>query len=298
MGLRLCLACALGGVAGASEEPDPPRVLLAVEAGMRSGSFAWKSGDDGTANPPFSAGWSDLRVATAGLRLSEAPGRPIALRLALTHGWVVQGDSHQSGFESGTGEEVYRSENDGGGGWTADGSVDAGITWMSPAGRWQCTPLLGFQDHVQHLRQRDGDQTIPDTGPYEGLDSTFDAEWFGPRAGIEVGYRWDAGTRLRVLGNMALLWYRAHADWNLRSDLDHPESYTQDGHGFGWRMEAVLDLPSSSRWLWSLRLAWDGMRVTNGSDRIRVATGPDMSADLASVEDDAWSFALSAGVRL
>lgn len=298
MGLRLGLACMLGGAAGASEEPVPPRVLLAVEAGVRSGSFAWRSGEDGVANPPFSARWSDLRALTAGLRLSEAPGRPIALRLALTHGWVVQGDSRQSGFAPGTGEEVYRSENDGGGGWMADGSVDAGLTWASPAGRWQCTPLLGFQDHLRHLRQRDGDQAIPDTGPYDGLDSTFDAEWFGPRAGVEVGYRWDAGTRLRLLGNMSLLWYRAHADWNLRSDLDHPESYTQDGHGFGWRMEAALDLPSSSRWLWSLRAAWDGMRVTNGSDRIRVAAGPDMSADLTSVAEDAWSFALSAGVRL
>jgi hypothetical protein len=43
-------------------------------------------------------------------------------------------------------------------------------------------PMVGFIDSEQHLTQHDGYQSVPQTGPYAGLNSTYEAQWTRPTA--------------------------------------------------------------------------------------------------------------------
>ncbi len=51
------------------------------------------------------------------------------------------------------------------------------------------TPLLGYSYHEQNLNITDGNQTIPDSGSFPGLNSSYDTEWQGPWIGFDLRFK-------------------------------------------------------------------------------------------------------------
>ena len=148
----------------------------------------------------------------------------------------------------------------------------------------------------------DGYQTIPDSGPFPGLDSSYETAWQGPWIGIDLRVKTrDTSSftrRFETSLTFEYHWadYCAQADWNLREDLSHPKSFEHHADGNGWRIGAGFS------WLlhhvWALNFSYDfqDWSTDSGYDNVLFADGGSAKTRLNGVS---WtSHALSLGVSL
>ncbi len=188
--------------------------------------------------------WEDLRIyqVKVGGRLSvPLHKRPYAvyMRAALSYGKIVDGENQDSDYAGNNRTlEFSRSNNDANDGTVGDGSIGVGFQskrrrirnqWMLRA-----APLIGYSYHQQNLEMTNGFQTVPLAGPFSGLNSTYDAEWFGPWFGLDLAI--DDGKKTTLFASIELHWdtsYNAEADWNLRQDFAHPLSFKHEADGEG-----------------------------------------------------------------
>ncbi len=192
--------------------------------------------------------WSDLEIIELRGKLTFDLANESYLEASLTYGSITDGKNQDSDYDGNDRTlEWSRSENDGDGDDVLDFAAGWGPRLLYPnaaTGRTlRVTPLIGFSYHEQNLRMTNGYQTIaspahvpptPPVGPFPGLNSTFDAEWWGPWFGIEL--QAETGTRFTVSGRFEyhLADYYAEANWNLRNDFAHPKSFEHEADGSGY----------------------------------------------------------------
>lgn len=168
-------------------------------------------------------------------------------------------------------------------------------TENSSAYAW--TPLLGYSLHQQRLTMTDGDQTIPASGPYPGLDSVYTARWQGPWLGLagqmQLDNEWSLATRLQF----HILEYRAQGNWNLRTDFAHPLSFEHraKGQGIVLNLHATYALPAL--WLANIDLDYTSMRTRPGTDRTYFADGSVADYPLNEVAWESAAITFSIGKR-
>ncbi len=173
------------------------------------------------------------------------------------YGWIYDGTNRDSDYYGDNrSREFSRSENKSKEGYLFDLSFGAGYLIEYTVGtiRLGVSPLAGYSYVEQNLTITDGFQVIPPTGPFQGLDSTYETEWKGPWAGGEVFVEFKGHT---LISGFEYHWadFSADANWNLRKDLAHPVSFRHiaDGEGvvafLGWRYGFMQG--------WSLNLAVD-----------------------------------------
>lgn len=134
-------------------------------------------------------------------------------------------------------------------------------------------PLLGYSYHTQQMRITDGNQVIPASGPFAGLDSSYDAQWSGFWLGGDVIF--DLADRGTVFTRLEGHWvnYLAKADWNLRGDLAHPVSFEHEADGtgvvfeLGWR-----DILLADGWAWGVDLSLQRWQTDPGLSTFYGAT--------------------------
>jgi len=144
--------------------------------------------------------------------------------------------------------EFSRSINQSGKGYLLDGEINYGKDYFF-SGKLKVSPVLGYSFHRQHLKIYDGKQVIG-SADLSGLDSLYQANWHGPQVGIGLNYKKNSNVVSFNYGFQNIYFY-GHTDWNLRSDLKHPKSMTQQGKGSGIKISgsfehAVSDFSSLS----------------------------------------------------
>ncbi|HLF17792.1 MAG TPA: hypothetical protein VI749_02745 [Candidatus Omnitrophota bacterium] len=162
------------------------------------------------------------------------------------------------------------------------------------------TFLLGYSRHEQQLSLTDGVTVIdntatPDLGAYDGLDSSYDAEWKGPWAGLELFGRKD-----RIMGLFRVEYHLAdYYGWgqlNLQPSFQQPKSFEHTTEGNGWIFN--LDLGYQLTENFSLDFAGD-LQLWNakeGVDRLFLIDG---SVDERQLNEVNWeSYALMLGATL
>jgi hypothetical protein len=289
---RLSLA-ALGLLAGAPAVADSGYELA---LGYRRDALNWNIAADasGTATPNVLSelDWSDIEIVELRLRADTTLPSGLHLRGGAGYGTIVDGrnrDSDYSGDDR-TGE-WSRSNND---------SVDDDVWDLAVAAGWRFalgdgarfTPLAGYGYHRQNLRLSNGYQTIPATGAFPGLDSTYRSRWSGPWLGAELD-RSAAGARgfLRLAYHWAD--YSAEANWNLRAEFAHPKSFEHEANGRGQSLAAGLAVPIAARgWSLALTLDYQRWRTGPGVDRVYFADGTVGTTRLNEVRWDTRSLSL------
>ena len=87
-----------------------------------------------------------------------------------------------------------------------------------------------------------GATAVPPLGPFDGLDSTYEAQWKGYWLGLDTEYYITGSQRIFINARYHKANYEGRGNWNLRSDLNHPVSFIHetDAQGialsFGWIM--------------------------------------------------------------
>lgn len=131
----------------------------------------------------------------------------------------------------------------------------------------------GYSYHEQNLEMTDGFQTLPATGPLAGLDSRYASDWKGPWLGIEV-----SATQKKLYGFARLEYhwaeYYAEANWNLRSDFQHPKSFEHEGDDVrGIVIRTGTEWAVNDDWTLNLNLDISDWKMKNGIDRIFFSSG-------------------------
>lgn len=250
--------------------------------GYRTDELDWNiSGDilGGNPNVLSELKWEDLGIF-------EIKGsnttiyRGVRFRGHLAYGWILSGDNQDSDFLGDNRTiEFSRSNNDAGDGNTFDASAGIGYRFL-PSGFVGISPMIGYSYHRQNLVLTDGNQTVtspiaPPLGPFDGLDSSYEAEWKGPWIGMDVTFQSPlrqmnpSEDRYELTVGFEYHWadYAAEADWNLRTDLAHPKSFEHDAEGDGIVLSAELRMFFNPHWALSLGGDYQNWETGSGTDR-------------------------------
>jgi hypothetical protein len=133
-------------------------------------------------------------------------------------------------------------------------SVDATL-WRKEE-RGQLWLLTGFRYYEQRFRITNGRQVVscgcdavPRLGPLPGLNTMFDARWYGLELGLKGKVRlWDTP----LWAHSTITWiplaaYDARAWWNLREDFQQNPSFKQTALSWGWSLDLGLSYRFTER---------------------------------------------------
>ena len=224
---------------------------LSVSNGYRLDQFMWNiAGDINGKNPNILSEltWKDLEIyEIAGDLTLEMPYA--YTRASIKKGWINNGQSQDSDFnKNNRGDEFSRSVSSTDDRGVFDVSWGAGIPLKFWDGKVKFVPLGGYSYHELKLKDTDGVQVIPNTGPFKNLNSTYESFWHGPWTGVD----WSvvATPKLRLIGSFEVHWarYRTRADWNLRTDFKHPKSFADDAEARGLLGSAGIVYALTKHW--------------------------------------------------
>ena len=191
--------------------------------------------------------------------------------------------------------EYSRSNNSSDDGSVWDLSGGLGYLYKFPAlgGTIDLIPMAGLSYHKQNLTITEGVQTItysggPQLGPFPGLDSTYEAGWAGPWAGAELAYQRGG---LKVFGGFEyhVAYYRAEANWNLRTSFAHPVSFEHRATGTGIVFSAGAEYNLGQRWSLTGSFEASDFRASDGTDTTFFASGAVAETPLNEVNWDSRS---------
>ena len=164
-------------------------------------------------------------------------------------------------------------------------------------------PLLGVSYNRQDLRMSNGNQILWDSanaavydpssvgspllGPFPGLDASYDANWWGSWAGVDVLMDLQDGSNVYARVELHQAFYLARANWNLRDDFAHPVSFEHKADGMGWVLELGWRQPPSRYfWTWGATVSLQSWATDSGTDRTYLANNTYVEGRLNEVN---WS---------
>lgn len=216
-----------------------------LQPGYRIDDIRWNiASPTGTPNILSELTWDNVESAQLKAGFGIQTPWHVVLQGSAAYGRIFSGKNQDSDyFGDNRTLEFSRSNNRTDAGNTLDLSTGIGyqfaFTEAAQKNPWlTLTPLFGYSYHEQNLKITDGVQTIPAYDPFPGLDSRYDTIWRGPWIGFESTFQ--AMDNLDFFGNLEYHWvsYEAKANWNLRSDLQHPVSFRHDADGYGVTLSA------------------------------------------------------------
>jgi len=290
-------------------EDQPADVSLSL--GYRVDSLDWNIGG-GSAGPNILSEleWHDLDIVQLKGELTSSNAEGIYFRGFADYGWVLDGSNRDSDYAGDNRTfEFSRSVNDVDDSRVLDLSGGLGFTFFAGEHQqYRISPMIGYSYHRQDLRMRNGNQVVsnsayfdlynpdpsmdvPPLGPFPGLDSSYDAEWYGPWLGADVFLDLQDGSTAfaRLEGHLVNFW--AEADWNLRDDFAHPVSFEHDADGYGWVFElGWMDTVSRHHWTWGVTAMVQSWETDAGTDRFYFSDNTSFEGRLNEVNWSSYSF--------
>jgi len=229
-----------------------------LRSGWRQDDLTWSiQASDGSPNIISELSWRDLDIIRVIADVTHTQEDLFYLKLVGEVGWSNGGSVQDSDYNGNDRTlEFSRSDNGADGGEIYTFSAALGYPFQFFNKKLKLAPLIGYAYREQNLKVIDGLQTVPPTGPFNALHSTYDTQWRGPWAGLDVFLY--PNDRWTFFGGVEYHWdsdYDAQADWNLRSDFKHPVSFTHTTGGQG-----IVGMAGASyHWknFWWVDLAFD-----------------------------------------
>lgn len=274
-----------------------PKSDVSVSVGYRSDDFDWNiAGNPEGTNPDVLSELKWRKLESTELKLRGRTTIGVAyLRGYYNYGRIYNGTNQDTDFGmDNSGMIALRSNNSSDSGDVHDLSAGIGYRNNLKLGNIEFMPLAGLSFHRQNLTITSGVQTVPPTGPFDGLDSNYQARWYGPWIGTDFEAVYG---RFTLSGSLEghLAQYRAEADWNLRADFQHPKSYEHSATGWGAVFNLIGDYALNDRWALSGNLDAQRWKATTGTDRTFFADGSIGDTRLNEVN---WSsYSATVGVK-
>ena len=161
---------------------------------------------------------------------------------------------------------LYQEQFPVSGGYSDAGSLGVGYVLVD-RGHFVLTPSLGYGISRQHFPVMAG------SGPFAGLNSSYDAKWFGPFVRMDGGWRLGSGWQLDVALRYDQVLYRGVADWNLIAEFAHPVSFRHRADGYGMTGEAGVAYAMGGHLQFSLKGEYFNWETGTGIDELYLASG-------------------------
>ncbi|MBI4352516.1 MAG: hypothetical protein HY593_01190, partial [Candidatus Omnitrophica bacterium] len=262
-----------------------------LHAGYRVDDFRWSTaGNTQGTNPDIltESTWRNLDIYQMQLDGELLVHKSYVLKGLLSHGWIFDGKNRTSEYSGNNRtSETRRWDSESNEGTILDLSGALGYR-LKPWERFSLTPLAGYSYHEQNFKLIRPPASIPD------LDSTYEAQWWGPWAGADLAYRPDK--RNTFFLNFEYHWakYEAEADWNLRGgNLAHPKSFEHSADAEGVVVRAGWAYALNKRWSTRLTLGVQDWETRSGTETTFFGNGTTGNTRLNKVEWD--SFEVMAG---
>jgi len=276
-----------------------------LSTGYRVDDLDWNIAGDINGNNPnilSELEWEGLESLQLKIANKTVFNQLFLLRGSLAYGWIFDGENQDSDYLGDNRTfEFSRSNNNSDDGNVLDASF--GIGWQFTFGRsdFVMAPVIGYSYHEQNLTITDGEQTIPPSGSFPGLDSTYETEWKGPFIGLGFTFRTDEKSKItpeiETFISIEYHWadYYAEADWNLRTDFAHPKSFEHEADGHGIVFSTVVKFLFDYHWSLNINLDYQNWSTDAGDDRVFFANGTIAETQLNEVN---WtSYAIMAGIE-
>jgi hypothetical protein len=276
---------------------------LRLLAGYRTDDLDWNIADDINGENPnilSELTWKDLNVwqlqaeGNVDIANDTFPWFSIYLKGMAGYGWIIDGRNRDSDYATdGNSIEESRSINDADDGSVLDLSIAIGPHLSSKDSCWSIIPLLGYSYHEQRLTMTDGQQIIPPSGAFDGLDSTYETEWSGPWIGVDIAYL--PVSKWTFTANIEYHWvdYSAEADWNLRDDFQHPKSFEHEADGDGWAAGVGVNYSLNEHLSVGLNGDYLSWKADSGIDRLYLENGSVVDTRLNEVNWKSTSLSVS-----
>ncbi|TAN63873.1 TonB-dependent receptor [bacterium] len=261
---------------------------VSISVGSRTDTFDWNiaGSTDGTRpNVLSELTWKNLEINTLKLTGRTVVDDLFYIRAYVNYGWITNGTNQDSDYNGDNRTlEFSRSNNraDSGKVWDASGGFGLKKSIALGSGTFDIKPLLGLSYHIQKLVITKGFQTIPATGAFPNLNSTYDARWFGPWLGADAAYHLGNFT-LNGTAELHYAYYTAEADWNLRQDFQHPKSFEHKATGAGFVGGAGLEYAFTGNISASGNFEYQLWQAKDGTDKTFFANGATMDTKLNKV---------------
>jgi hypothetical protein len=237
--------------------------------------------------------WTDIATQVFDIHAKAIFNDRISATGFLSYGLIYQGANQDSDYLSNNRSgEFSRSNNNASDGSTFDFSL-ALMYQFTKTEQWTVSGLFGFSCYNQYLKITDGYQTIslpPQTTPlgsFPGLDSSYSASWNGPWVGLTVDFYISEGFSLDGNLEYHIVDYSGEGNWNLRTDLAHPVSFSHLAQGSGAILSAGINYKFTDQWSAGLSLESGSWSTGAGTD---IVYGADDSYGITRLNQVNWSF--------
>lgn len=273
-----------------------------VKSGYRTDDLNWTiAGDLSGANPNI---LSELTYES-----QKIPQVAVFGKKYLDSGWYLEGDARygvvlngesrdSDYFGDNRSNEFSRSHADIAGDNIFDVSLGLGFQiygrkfqnlWGRQASL-AVIPVAGYSIYQQNIKVTNGVQLIDTvdgtSGPFPGLNSTYKAKWNGPWAGLRVEYDKDMHYGAWASAKYYKVNYEGEANWNLRSDFQHPKSFEHIANGTGLSVEAGVRFRVSKNFTLGLEITYARFNTGSGIDRTFFASGNHVETQFNGAEWD------------
>lgn len=278
---------------------------LLLDTGYRNDDIDWNIAGDINGNNPniiSELTWNDLKSFQLKMAGKTTFQQLFMLRGSLAYSWIFDGENQDSDYMGNDRTlEFSRSNNNSDEGNMRDASF--GMGWQFTFGRsdFVMAPVIGYSYHEQNLTMTDGNQTVPPSGRFPGLDSTYETEWKGPFIGLDFTFKRDKKSKTKpdLETYLRIEYHRvdfyAEADWNLRTDFAHPKSFEHEADGHGFVLNTGVKYIYNYNWLFNVGLEYENWKTDPGIIRFFNADGTTPMQQLNEVN---WSlYAIMVGIE-
>lgn len=247
---------------------------VGVDLGLRTDYLRWNIADPfGTPNILSELTWKNVDSQYLNAYATFKDGN-FNLRGDYGYGRITRGDNQDSDYYGNNRtSEFSRSNNKSNGDHVSDAKLGVGIEFerLKVSG-FQIIPWVGLSRHQQDLKITDGVQTIPALGPevLEGLNSSYEAQWNGPWAGIKAQLELTSKVVIRASFERHWTSYTGQGNWNLRECLAHPKSFTHSAEGNGNELDLSTDIELHTDLILSFRMTYSSWLTDAGTDTVHL----------------------------
>jgi hypothetical protein len=279
---------------------------VAFDVGVRSDDVNWNiAGNINGTNPNVLSEltWTDLRILQTKISVESVSDKGSIFIASASYGSISSGSNQDSDYMGDNRTfEWSRSNNNSSGDNVFDFELGLGYQFDIYDSRFNnvahIIPMLGYSYHEQNLRMTNGYQTIsvpafsppgffpPLLGPFDRvLNSTYQTEWDGLWAGVQLWFRSKTGRDKFYLSfKHHRPDYSAEANWNLATRFAHPKSFEHQASGKG--NEFLIGWVENTTEVWALKatLQYQKWQTDPGIDIVYFSDGTVAATRLNDVE--------------
>jgi outer membrane protease len=224
--------------------------------------------------------WRNVNVLQIGGTFNKSLTSSLSLAGTFGYGFIANGTCQDSDYNSDNCTDEYsRSYSSSNGDYTLDFSCAARYYPFIPSDDLQFSLLAGISLQQQHFRLTNGFQALSTdpsltTGPFSGLNSTYSTQWLGPW----VGMNFDKKIVRRLMfhcdyGYHFAMTYSGTGDWNLRTDLAHPDSFQDTATGNGYELGVGFEYFIAPLAKLQLKMKYENYNTVTGHDQTFYSDG-------------------------